>query len=244
MAKVITALLDLSVSRLAETMDVLRVTYTTRSGRPVKVLEMKQRRAVPADQKWRQMQMEALPTIGGLCREGRLSLCGSTELSLEAMKGTYRGGNVIGDLLGGVKLVHVPCAIDRSKFQQMNLEEYVEKTTVVEFCKLLLRLDSSALAESSWLIERFTDSEVTNLRNLERFRTLCATLDESQYPDAFHLWTAEVNGLDYFLTADRAFINVMTKTARVQLKTKPVAPRDLLDDLGIPGSDRVPVIVE
>jgi hypothetical protein len=104
MAKVITALLDLSVSRLAETMDVLRVTYTTRSGRPVKVLEMKQRRAVPADQKWRQMQMEALPTIGGLCREGRLSLCGSTELSLEAMKGTYRGGNVIGDLLGGVKL--------------------------------------------------------------------------------------------------------------------------------------------
>src|SRR6266550_240685 len=29
---------------------VLRVTYTTRSGRPMKVLDMKQRRAVPSDQ--------------------------------------------------------------------------------------------------------------------------------------------------------------------------------------------------
>ena len=233
MAKVITALLDLSVSRLAETMDVLGVTYTTRSGVPVKLIEMKPRNAIPPEQKWRRMQLEALPAIGRLCREGRMTLGRSTEISLETMKGTYRGGNVVGDLLGDVTLVHVPCAIDRSKFQQMDLEQYIEKTTVVEFCKLLLHLDSSAL-ESPWLIERFTDSELTNLRNLERFRTLCAALAESQYPDAFHLWTAEVNGLDYFLTADRSFINVMTKTARVQLTTRPVAPRDLLDDLGIP----------
>ena len=104
MAKVITALLDLSVSRLAETMDVLRVTYTTRVGRPVKAIEIRQKKPVPPDQQWRQMQMEALPTIARLCRENRVKLCGSTELSLEAMKGTYRGGNVIGDLLGGVKL--------------------------------------------------------------------------------------------------------------------------------------------
>jgi len=231
MAKVITALLDLSVSRLAETMDVLRVTYTTRVGRPVKAIEIRQKKPVPPDQQWRQMQMEALPTIARLCRENRVKLCGSTELSLEAMKGTFRGGNVTGDLLEGVKLDHVPCAIDRSKFQQMDLEKYIEKTTVVEFCKLLLRLDCSALAESSWPVGRLTEPEVTNVRNLERFRELCATLDESQYPDALHLWTAEVNELDYFLTADRAFINVMTKTARVQLKTKPIAPRELLDEL-------------
>jgi hypothetical protein len=181
-------------------MDVLRVTYTARY--PMKVIDMKPRKPVPADEKWRRRQMEALPTIGRLCREGRVSLCRSTELSLEAMKGKYRGGNVIGDLLGEVKLVHVPCAIDRSKFQQMDLEQYIEKTTVVQFCKLLFHIDAAAL-ESPWLIERLTDSELTNLRNLARFRTLCSTLAESQYPDALHLWTAEVNGLDYFLTADR-----------------------------------------
>ena len=229
MANMIAALLDLSVTRLAETMDVLRVVYTARN--PAKVIEMKPRKAISPDEKWRKIQADALPTIGRLCREGRVMLCQSTEIGLEMMKGAYRGGNVVGDRLGEVKLAHVPCAIDRSKFQQMDLERYIEKKTVVEFCKLLLHLDSSA---PPWLTDRLTDWELANLRNVERFRTLCKTLDESQYPDALHLWTAEVNGLDYFLTADRAFMNVMTRTARVQLTTKPVGPRDMLDDLGIP----------
>jgi predicted nucleic acid-binding protein len=108
-----------------------------------------------------------------------------------------------------------------------------KKTKVVEFCKLLLHIDATML-EPSGLLEMLTETELTNRRNVARFRALCAVLDESQYPDAFHLWTAEVNGLDYFLTADRAFINVMTKTARLQLTTRPVGPRELLDDLGIP----------
>jgi len=51
------------------------------------------------------------------------------------------------------------------------------------------------------------------------------------------------NELDYFLTADRAFINVMTKTARVQLKTKPIAPRELLDELEISERERVPITI-
>jgi len=213
MAKVVTALLDLSVTRLAETMDVVRVTYSARGGKGMKVIDMRPRKMVPPDQGWRRTQMKALPGIGRLCREGRMTLCRSVELSLEAMKGRYRGGNLVGDLLGEVKLIQVPCPIDRSKFQQMDLAQYIEKTKVIEFCELLLHIDEKVALESPLLSEWLTGWELTNLRNVKRFRALCAALDKSQFPDAFHLWTAEVNGLDYFLTADRAFINVMTKTA-------------------------------
>ncbi|HZK14733.1 MAG TPA: hypothetical protein VFC55_09440, partial [Desulfobaccales bacterium] len=79
------------------------------------------------------------------------------------------------------------------------------------------------------------------IKSLNRFKELCCALDEKHYPDAFHLWTAEVNGLDFFLTADRKFINVMSKTSRSQLKTKPIAPVDFLDYLGIKEKELMPI---
>jgi hypothetical protein len=67
-------------------------------------------------------------------------------------------------------------------------------------------------------------------------------LPENHYRDALHLWTAEVNGLDYFLTADKTFINVMTKTSRVPLPTRPISPSDLLAELGVTQIDPLPIV--
>jgi hypothetical protein len=77
--------------------------------------------------------------------------------------------------------------------------------------------------------------------NLDRFRELCSGLTRQHYPDADHLWTAEANNLDYFLTADRAFINVMTLTRRLALRSKLISPRDLLAELGGTQLDRLPI---
>ena len=76
-------------------------------------------------------------------------------------------------------------------------------------------------------------SLLNNLRNVQRFRELCAGLSEKQFPDAFHLWTAEINGAQMFLTTDRKFIRVMTKTKKTNLSCVPVSPQELLEHLNI-----------
>ena len=52
----------------------------------------------------------------------------------------------------------------------------------------------------------------------------------------------EFNGLDYFLTTDKKFTNVMTLTKLTGLNSsKPVTPRDLLENLGIGELDPLPI---
>jgi hypothetical protein len=142
-----------------------------------------------------------------------------------------------GDLMKDIRPEHVPAAISRGKFEQMELFEFAEKVRVVAFCKLLLKLRYETLAPYPEVIARFTEFELGNLQLLDRFRELCLHVAEKHYPDVFHLWTAETNGLNYFLTTDQKFINVMGKKT---LSTRPIAPRDLLAHLGVKRLDPLP----
>jgi hypothetical protein len=185
-------------------------------------------------------QIEALPTIMKLAREGNILIYSYIELDLETMRGSFdlRGGK--GDLLKDVKVEDIPSAVDRSKLQQT--DDFFKKESLIKFCKFLLEVDVREFEKRhNWFLSRFTDFERQNIKSLKRFNELCCALDETHYPDAFHLWTAEVNGLDFFLTADRKFINVMSKTSRSHLKTKPIAPVDLLDYLGIKEREPMPI---
>jgi hypothetical protein len=193
---------------------------------------------------WIKKQIEALPTVMKQAREGNILIYTYIELEIETMKGTF-GGELrgwIGDLLKNVKIEYIPSAVERSKFQQMDLREYAKKETFIRFCKLLLEIDYKEFEKRRlWFLSKFTDFERQNIKSLNRFNELCSGLSEKHYPDAFHLWTAEVNSLDYFLRSDHKFINVMTKTGRAQLNTKPIAPVDLLNFLGITEREPMPV---
>jgi hypothetical protein len=80
-----------------------------------------------------------------------------------------------------------------------------------------------------------------NLRDLGRFHDLIDALPhEKHWPDAMHLWTAETHRAGYFLTMDKKFINALTKTARIDLPTKPARPSQLLADLGVEDRDSLP----
>ena len=91
-----------------------------------------------------------------------------------------------------------------------------------------------------------------NFANLKRFREICEPITKNtkakqdkkdeQIRDAFHLWTAEVNNLDYFLTADKKFINLMTVSSKIDLPTPPIAAATLLEKLGISKLDPLPVM--
>ncbi len=235
------ALLDVSVFRLGFTSQVVRVPLG-RDGRGPDVLGITRKPSLPPDQRWRQEQIEAMPTLVTLVRHGQLRLFMYTELDLEAMKGTYVGtGGIIGDLFRGLAFEDVPAAIGRSKLQQMSLDEYAKKETFINFCKYLLGLDYASIQARPGFLRRFTEFEQENFRHLDRFKRICSALTENHYPDAFHLWTAEASGIGYFLTADRAFTNALTMTSRVPLPTRPMSPSDLLTQLGVTQLDPMPL---
>jgi hypothetical protein len=104
---------------------------------------------------------------------------------------------------------------------------------VVKFCKWLLEPNVETLADRLKGQERYPSFLLNNLKAVKRFREICNGLAEKQFPDAFHLWTAEVNNIKYFLTIDKKFINAMTKSKRINLPCRPLSPSDLLDMLEI-----------
>jgi hypothetical protein len=195
----------------------------------------------PPRDRWMQDQIEAIPTIARLVREGAVRLGAYNEIEFELMKGSFGFSGAIGDLFSGVQIDDVPAAIERSHFESTEMSEYVQKASVIAFCKFLLTVDYGAFESRPKLMSRLTEFERNNLRRLPRFREICRDLPEKHYPDAFHLWTAEVNGFAYFLTADKAFINAMTLTSRVALTTKPIATREFLATLHVTVLDPMPI---
>lgn len=119
----------------------------------------------------------------------------------------------------------------------MDISEYLSKDQVVKFCTWLLNSKAEDLADRLEGQERYPSFLLNNLRRVQRFRDLCNGLAEKQYPDAFHLWTAEVNGIEYFLTTDKKFIRAMTETKRLSLPCRPLSPSDLLYLLEIEDRD-------
>lgn len=190
---------------------------------------------------WMQQQIECLPTIARLGRESRLSFWTYHELTMEAIhrpKGFP--ANLIGNLFEGIEYSHMDTPIERSRIFSNDLSFHADSSAMIEFCRFLINLDVSKFFSKPDLCKRFPANELENIRNVGRFRDLCKGLSESQYRDAFHLWSAEVNGIDCFLTTDRKFKRVMTETKKINLPCKVVSPSDLLDELSVTERDEFP----
>lgn len=193
---------------------------------------------------WLREQVLCLPTVASLAREGRLALFSCTEIGFEEASATMPFRNQYGDIFAGVKIDELESAVERSYFYQtIDFSKHIDGDYVAEFIRsFLLTLDekkSVPLIREHMKVPEFC---LRNLENVGRFRELCKGLTTSDHlRDAFHLWTAEVHGLDYFLTADQGFINVMTQTKRVNLPTRPICPTQLLGIVGVPRLDPLPL---
>jgi hypothetical protein len=181
---------------------------------------------IPKNELWKQAQSAAIPRIAQLARDSKVHLFTYTEIEHETLNGTLFPSSLATNSLAGVKIKHVPSAIERSKVQQIPFDTYTLKRTRIAFCRWLIRLRNyeNETAKKAG----FSEFERKNFESLDRFREICSGLNEKHYPDAFHLWTAEVNDLNYFLTADKKFIKAMTETSRIALTTRPIAPSDFL----------------
>ena len=82
--------------------------------------------------------------------------------------------------------------------------------------------------------------EQKNLAQIGQFKLLCRHLARTHYPDAFHVWTAEANGLDYFLMMDKRFPNAIRNRRDLDFRCKAVSPDELLSALGVSEKDPLP----
>ena len=233
----ITALMDTCLFRIAPAQEVVlesldgSVPLLHGAKNSVSRLATRHLPNIPDNELWKRTQSEAMSGIAQSAREERIYLFTYNEIEVENLCGTLFPSGLVAHCLAGVNIGSVPAAIERSRVQQMSLDTFAEKSTRIDFCRWLLSLDHQELAKRTKLVSMFSDFERRNLESLGRFSELCANLDETHYLDALHLWTAEVNNLKFFLTADKKFINVMTETSQVALTTRPISPYDFLQML-------------
>jgi hypothetical protein len=209
-----------------------------------------------------QRQKEALFTIGRLIREGRIEVYVYIEILFERMRG--KGRFPVCDALKGCNIQECPPALDRSKFSQtMDFRELISKggkkdrkagvelgtATQIAFLEFLCGLRKKhvhVLTQHAAQIG-LTEFEVESLKKVNWFQSLCRRWGSPEnYPDIFHLWTSERNGLDAVLTLDKGLTNFVSgvrkeKTKNIEIKTEVLRPLDLLRKLRIDKPDPVPL---
>ncbi len=191
-----------------------------------------QTRHRPQRADWLQPEIETLPDVAQLIRDGRLKAFTTNELYAEAFRVQNFPPPDYIDIFEGCSIARLPAPFERSKFG-VSGEQFMNKEDVIAYCK------SVFLTPTQERIEKFIEGMQCNprydlspfeercLRNATVFQNLCRGIDESHYPDALHLWTAEENALDAFLTLDRKFRNVVERQG-INFRCRIMYPTELL----------------
>lgn len=201
------------------------------------------RRPMPSpDQVARIANIEALPTIRRLARDGRLGLLTSTELKYEDWVGKNPAVGTVGDLFSDITLGIAESPVERSFFHQTaDMKAYLSRDLLRKFCKMLLNLRDDQIRYASENMRDLPDCSKRGLADIHRFRKLCASAPEKHYPDLFHWWTAEHAGCKFFLTMDQKFINFVRRQCVGVIGAQVVDPVRLLEALGVTERDSMPL---
>jgi len=208
-----------------------------------------------------QAQIDALFAVGRLIREKQIEAYEYTEIQWEKMRGRpgYTTFNALRECT-----IHRCCpAVERTSFRTTaDLTDFFAKggkkdndagialgmANQLAFFKWLCTLTKEqveVIVSSKELC--LTEFEVGSLKNIEWFQFLCErSASPENYPDVFHLWTAERNGFDAVLTLDNTFWELVSrvkneKVRKIEIKTEVLQPLDLLQKLGIGQPDPVPI---
>lgn len=206
-----------------------------------------------------QNEIDGIYTLGRLIRESKIHAFTSIEIINERWRG--RSPFPEFNALNGCAIQSVPAPIERTKFRKtIDFRKYIskdkDKDNEDEF-------DVSQIGFFNWLCELkkihvsmilnhrdkigLTNFEVDSFDDLNRFHFLCRRLQSKKnYPDAFHLWTAERNDLDYLVTLDQKLINAFLSIKREKQKkydftVDVVPPSEILKVAGIKSFDFIPV---
>lgn len=220
------------------------------------------KRKPPHKDEEEQRQINAIFTIGRLIREGRISAYTSIEIQFESFRRrcTIKEFNALKDC--NISMCLTP--IERSKcFRTMNFSEYVSKggkkdiakgvnlgsANQIPFMEWLRDLEEPTIL---WLLENrekldLTEFEVESLRTIEMYKFICSRFRSPEnLPDAFHLWTAERNHMDVFLTLEKRLPNYVKqikgeKNNRLTITTEVLRPIEFLCWMGVKELDEVQI---
>jgi len=215
----------------------------------------------PPDDAVYRCQIEALFTIGRLIREGSIKAYQYNEIVFERMRD--RIGMPVCDALRGCDIHFCETPIIRSRFRQTrNFMDAIAKGGRKDRKAGRIQGAASQVACFEWLCSLrktqigtllsyadklgLTDFEIESFKHIDWFQFLCRRAGLENSPDIFHLWTAERNGLDGFLTLDKRLANLVRqvrkeKAKTIEIKTMVFEPLDLLIKLGIRTPDPVPI---
>lgn len=203
-------------------------------GKPYRYLQFVTRTR-PRRNDWKQAEIDCLPEIAELIRQGRVEAFTTDELYAEGFRAEKYPQPQHTDIFAGCGLAFLPAPLDRSKWG-LDGDQFASKADVIGYC------ESFFLTASPKRIERFirgmrenpryslTPFEEGCLQRVQVFKAICRGIERTHYPDALHLWTAEENGMDVFLTHDRKYLNVISRQA-VDLRCKVMLPSMFLASL-------------
>jgi len=209
-----------------------------------------------------QRQKEALFTVGRLIREGRIEAYDYSEIRSERMRGKAKIQEF--NALKGCQIHECCPALERSRFRPTaNFTDYISKGGKKDRKAGVELGGANQIAFLEWLCSlrkkhidiliqdaaqiHLTEFEVETLRRIDWFQSLCErSATPENYPDVFHLWTAERNALDAMLTLDKRLSNLVSRVRNervktIEIKTEVLRPLDLLQKLGIDKPDPVPM---
>jgi len=112
-------------------------------------------------------------------------------------------------------------------------------------CSLTSESVSRLIASSTTL--RLTEFEIVSFERLSFFKRMCQISQTTEnYPDMFHIWTAQRNRMDVFLTLESKLPNIAkqiedSKIDALDYPTKVLRPLEFLDGMGVKSLDPVPI---
>lgn len=186
-----------------------------------------------SEEKFKQDQLEALPSIAELVEVGKIEIFTSTELAFELLRNLRYPIFTMGDLLDGSVCGEVSVPISRAGRGNIDPFDKDDGNRLIEFVRWLLDKNYVGMLLEKPEVYGLTEFEISNLKNIGVFRDICNPIAQNHYGDAFHLWTATVNQMDFFLTSDKKFYNVVTQNRRKRLKCPPIFPTEFTKLLGV-----------
>ena len=162
--------------QLAKKIELGGVTHT------VHILGFKRKTKPNSSESWKLKQLNSLPTVEKLALDGIVDCYTYSELRHEGWKrpGSFPA-TIVGHLFSDVSFVDVEAAVERSYFFQSNISEYISTEQMIQFCKWLLDTDFGPRINTLAKTGKYPEFLIKNLRNIDRYRTLCVNLSERQY---------------------------------------------------------------
>lgn len=217
-------------------------------------------RKIPHNDATFQAQIDSLFTVGRLIREKRIEAFTYSELQCESMQQFI--GDPMLDALAECEIKTCIPAIERSRFLRGNYFTFARKggkedrkrglktgLSQIAFMQMLCALKDGFLPQ--WLplkdLLGLTDFEIESLKNLNCFQQFCKISNSIEnYPDMFHLWTAQRNCMEVFLTLDNKLANIGTTIRKsrgipIEFPTQVLRPLELLSLLGVTEPDPIPI---